>query len=176
MSPLPRKELYVPVLCTWFEAYTHINDNTSSINILDYYQCPGEILLAAAVHWELIDMTHLLYMNLEKSLSSEWFNSFYGNYKLCQETLLWVDLFPALGAAHVSDVYCPHSGYPDFDGRATAQQRQRSGTPHQRLPHGTFLTESGGNNADLYLWFNRHYGRPLPNWIIKIFPLTLCIF
>ena len=25
------------VLCTWFEAHTHINNHTSSINILDYY-------------------------------------------------------------------------------------------------------------------------------------------
>lgn len=66
--PLPRKKLYL-----WFlsEAYTHINDDTASINILDYYQCLEEILLAAAVHWELIDMTHLLYMNSEKSLRSD---------------------------------------------------------------------------------------------------------
>lgn len=96
LVPLPRNELCLLVPWTWFEAYIPINDDTSSINILDYYQCLGEILLAAAVHWELIDMTYLLYMNLEKSLPSEWFNSFYVNYKLCQETQLWMDLFPAL--------------------------------------------------------------------------------
>jgi hypothetical protein len=96
-TPFLRKEFSPVALCMWRESPTHINDETSSINILDYYQCLGNILLAAAVHWELIDMTHLLYMNLEKkSLSSEWFNSFYVNYKLCQETPLWTDLFPAL--------------------------------------------------------------------------------
>lgn len=86
------------VLCTWFEAHTHISNDTSSINILDYYQCLGEILLAAAVHWELIDMTHLLYMNLKKK-SIQWSDLIHFmliiNYAWKQ--LLRADLFPALG-------------------------------------------------------------------------------
>lgn len=50
LAPFLRKEFSLLVLCMACKSHTSINDDTSSINILDYYQCLREILLAAAVH------------------------------------------------------------------------------------------------------------------------------